>query len=1214
MMVRNIVQDCVGLGFHRDDVSVARLNRDDLKHLKAAGVAGKRSVMMACLVALYRVNGHFISVPVERSDILDGKIPWLSSREVRNSVGEALSYFEHQVNLGAGERPQRESHRPSRAVETEESSCRSRRRPLEPDRADPGEARGKGSLPSPSLEEKKRRSRRRKRVSRSVDRGRTSVDGKVARSGRAEAGHGSEAHSPREPPCEGGARSSLVAGPQPRSAEREKGVAADHRSAGRPEQVNPDSASSVTAAEPARKCAVSAGDARRRGLSGPQLEEPVNVKYGHPGQGSFSTERAAFPALGAEGSRVRRSRSRGKEGRAAAFAREPAQGPVSHRLKGSTHPPAVEPETPKGGSPTTLREALESVMGKPCDPALVVHFVAFHAPEGGATLSSWMTDALSQQKKRRQGSLGATSPNIYPIPPWLVEELYPEDPDDIQAWVKLMVVVLNWCFGGTLPTPYISSANEAQIKCLTGLRRAVGRLAEEKGKLSPLPELQKQLKEVRPDHAGEPMCIMETLIAERVIAGWPAVEESAKVSAEDCVPEGVKELLLNPRMLLLPEDQWPDAPPKVKVRATQEEWTQLCIAGVQRGLFVGLPEDEVFHDLRGRPVFNGAMGVSKHKQSRGAKQGHQRFVPNLLPANSYLRQLPGSEVHLPYLLQMLAVSLDQDESLVMARHLMVNLSGIPLSSEDRPRQRGDTLSRISDGGGGAIASNFKGEPQRTTHDNQTCYHCGGDFTGEGRYPCPPDCGVSVCCLECIWSHRAGPCRRRFYPCPKFGERFAGTAGLTKAIAKVGGIEVQRPFDLEWNVDFFTPRGKAQLAELEDEVNLRAEHWAPSRQLFSQARGRRVRDEWHVMGHPQLPGDMKAQLRKVNTMALKAVKRGSGCQQRGILHTVEHPWDSWLWEMQSAKQLEEDSHTVAYSAACCFGGPSKDWVKILSNSQSVAQAVHRHTCECHNGPPPSEVERWADGTLYYPVEADTPYPLRWCQSYAQGLLQDFENQGYTEETYHEGRLEWLKSELAEAGGHWPSVESQRRAAEALFQMEEGMRPGEEKDHLASIARRLLARGADLGSLLTTNPAAGQLPYPAYRWLWEEKTGSAWRLPQGEEPILADLWAFIAMLQVRVRQPSLHATRYVYVVDSIKLQVAICRGWSSLPHLNKQLRQICALCLAADTYPLVMWTIRPWNFAVLTARRQYGQAPDFLATTCHCKDCGPMFSAMLTGICP
>lgn len=55
---RNIVQDCVGLGFHRDDVSVARLNRDDLKHLKAAGVAGKRSVMMACLVALYRDQGR----------------------------------------------------------------------------------------------------------------------------------------------------------------------------------------------------------------------------------------------------------------------------------------------------------------------------------------------------------------------------------------------------------------------------------------------------------------------------------------------------------------------------------------------------------------------------------------------------------------------------------------------------------------------------------------------------------------------------------------------------------------------------------------------------------------------------------------------------------------------------------------------------------------------------------------------------------------------------------------------------------------------------------------------------------------------------------------------------------------------------------------------------------------------------------------------------
>eukprot|EP00913_Durusdinium_trenchii_P022214 g20873.t1 len=50
-------QECRGLGFSPDDLSIVRLNREDLRHIKAIGISGKRSVMMACLVALYRDEG-----------------------------------------------------------------------------------------------------------------------------------------------------------------------------------------------------------------------------------------------------------------------------------------------------------------------------------------------------------------------------------------------------------------------------------------------------------------------------------------------------------------------------------------------------------------------------------------------------------------------------------------------------------------------------------------------------------------------------------------------------------------------------------------------------------------------------------------------------------------------------------------------------------------------------------------------------------------------------------------------------------------------------------------------------------------------------------------------------------------------------------------------------------------------------------------------------
>jgi len=55
---RAITQECEALGFGKDDISIARLSKDELNHLKVVGVNGKRSVMMACLVALYRDPGR----------------------------------------------------------------------------------------------------------------------------------------------------------------------------------------------------------------------------------------------------------------------------------------------------------------------------------------------------------------------------------------------------------------------------------------------------------------------------------------------------------------------------------------------------------------------------------------------------------------------------------------------------------------------------------------------------------------------------------------------------------------------------------------------------------------------------------------------------------------------------------------------------------------------------------------------------------------------------------------------------------------------------------------------------------------------------------------------------------------------------------------------------------------------------------------------------
>eukprot|EP00435_Cladocopium_sp_Y103_P050968 s993_g15.t1 len=59
------------------------------------------------------------------------------------------------------------------------------------------------------------------------------------------------------------------------------------------------------------------------------------------------------------------------------------------------------------------------------------------------------------------------------------------------------------------------------------------------------------------------------------------------------------------------------------------------------------------------------MAVTKYKRVGGQVQKLQRFISNLVPANSYKRHLPGDDIHLPYLGQLAMLNLDQDKELLI---------------------------------------------------------------------------------------------------------------------------------------------------------------------------------------------------------------------------------------------------------------------------------------------------------------------------------------------------------------------------------------------------------------------------------------------------------------------------------------------------------------------------------------------------------------------
>eukprot|EP00435_Cladocopium_sp_Y103_P019019 s3102_g4.t1 len=162
------------------------------------------------------------------------------------------------------------------------------------------------------------------------------------------------------------------------------------------------------------------------------------------------------------------------------------------------------------------------------------------------------------------------------------------------------------------------------------------------------------------------------------------------------------------------------------------------------------------------------------------------------------------------------------------------------------------------GGGVAIASQFMSEPWTEQHDGRSCWVCEGQIEPGFEFGCPAMCRVAMCSLGCLMAHRNGSCRkdkickRIHFELPRFGERFAGRqARLTEAVAMVGTIDVQEPFDWHWGYDFFTPAGKTQLGHLMSDPLLAAEHWAPCCKLFSRARGRPITlEDGSVIPGPQ----------------------------------------------------------------------------------------------------------------------------------------------------------------------------------------------------------------------------------------------------------------------------------------------------------------------------------------------------------------------------
>ena len=84
--------------------------------------------------------------------------------------------------------------------------------------------------------------------------------------------------------------------------------------------------------------------------------------------------------------------------------------------------------------------------------------------------------------------------------------------------------------------------------------------------------------------------------------------------------------------------------PFATVHASHEEWEQIAVQLVQRGVAVVLEEEEI-QTFKGRPILNGAFGVTKPNKFvdvGGSQRPVLRLIMDFRAANTVHRMLPGS--------------------------------------------------------------------------------------------------------------------------------------------------------------------------------------------------------------------------------------------------------------------------------------------------------------------------------------------------------------------------------------------------------------------------------------------------------------------------------------------------------------------------------------------------------------------------------------------
>ncbi len=148
---------------------------------------------------------------------------------------------------------------------------------------------------------------------------------------------------------------------------------------------------------------------------------------------------------------------------------------------------------------------------------------------------------------------------------------------------------------------------------------------------------------------------------------------------------------------------------------------------------------------------------------------------------------------------------------------------------------------------------------------------------------------------------------------------------------------------------------------------------------------------------------------------------------------------------------------------------------------------------------------------------------------------------------------------------------------MFGLVSTKRPGGEVEHLRDLLDIVDFRGSDvrLDIGVVLEGSRQPIPYPAICWDWTCLQAYSWK--QSGHINVLELIAFFNYFLSLASFSDRHGHRLLHVLDSRVCSCVLSKGRSSSKLLNRVLRRILGVSLAADFYVLPLWTISAWNFA-------------------------------------